>query len=79
MMGNVIELTSSTFNYYQNFPEKNKSKDIKLNANIVTVRGASFAATPEQIENKHLLLTLRQGVERDDKKSYIGFRLTCYP
>jgi formylglycine-generating enzyme required for sulfatase activity len=77
MMGNVMELTSSVFNYYEDFPEKEKNKI--FDANVFTVRGASFAAAPIQIKNKHLLLTLRQRVEPNDKNNYIGFRLSCYP
>jgi serine/threonine protein kinase/formylglycine-generating enzyme required for sulfatase activity len=78
MLGNVMELTSSPFDYYRNFPENKKRK---LDRNIVTVRGASFEAGKYQelIKNNHLLLILRQGVRRNEKLKYIGFRLTCFP
>lgn len=76
MLGNVMEWTGSTFVYYPNFPEEHKDPNSKVNL-FITVRGASFAATKDQIKNNHLLLTFRQGVPGDAKYPYLGFRLVC--
>lgn len=78
MMGNVLEWTSSTFQYYPGFPE-----NIKENENVsgkITVRGVSYTKkfnAAETLQKKELLLTLRQGVSPDRKYDFLGFRLTC--
>jgi eukaryotic-like serine/threonine-protein kinase len=76
MMGNVMEWTSTTFDYYPEFPDSAKRPDI--NANIfMTVRGLSFAAEKEKMQKVNLLLTYRQGVGADKKYKFLGFRLVC--
>jgi serine/threonine protein kinase/formylglycine-generating enzyme required for sulfatase activity len=78
MMGNVTEWTFTTFKYYPNFPKEDEDPNIKANI-FITVRGSSFAATKDQIKNKHFLLTSRRAVPGDTKASYLGFRLVCRP
>jgi hypothetical protein len=51
--------------------------DIKANI-FITVRGSSFAATKNQIQNKNYLLTSRRAVPGDTKAPYLGFRLACH-
>ncbi len=78
MMGNALEWTGTTFRYYPGFPKEDVSPDIKANI-YITVRGSSFMAPKDQIKNKHLLLTNRQGVPGDTKAPSVGFRLVCHP
>lgn len=74
MMGNVLEWTSSTPEYYPNFPE-NLKKDV---SGRITVKGVSFTKSKAETLNKtELLLTLRQSVLPDKKFDFLGFRLMC--
>lgn len=76
MLGNVMEWTFSTFKYYPNYPDEDKDPNSKVNL-FITVRGASFAASQDLLENQKYLLTVRQGVAGDFKSSFLGFRLVC--
>jgi formylglycine-generating enzyme required for sulfatase activity len=76
MMGNVVEWTSTAYNFYENFP---KYKAYPFDPKKFTVRGASFASSPDQIKNHRFLLTFRQGVEDTNASPTLGFRLACYP
>ena len=77
MMGNVMEWTSTTFDYYPKFAGR-KRDDIGANI-FMTVRGLSFAAEKEKLERVNMLLTYRQGVPADSKREFLGFRLVCRP
>lgn len=77
MMGNVVEWTSTTFDYYPGFKGK-PDKRLKNNFYKV-VRGASFMADEGQRKNPHLLLTDRTGMPADSREPYLGFRLVCHP
>ncbi len=76
MMGNVMEWTSTSFDYYEGY---RGSKDENFEKDFFTVRGASFKSTPDQLKNNHLLLTYRRGASGDAKQPYLGFRLVCHP
>ncbi len=75
MMGNVLEWTSSTPEYYPDFPEKIKKEPI---SGKITVRGVSYTKKlKETLQKTELLLTLRQGVSPDKKFDFLGFRIRC--
>ena len=74
LMGNVLEWTSSTLDYYPNFPAARKEPI----SGKITVRGVSFTKEGvDQLQKTPLLLTLRQGVSPDRKFDFLGFRLAC--
>ena len=76
MMGNVLEWTSSTFQYYPGFPD-NLKEDA---SGKIAVRGVSHTKkfnAEETLKKTELLLTLRQGVSPDRKYDFLGFRIMC--
>ncbi len=74
MLGNVLEWTSSTFDYYPNFPDNLKQPAVGL----ITVRGVSYTKQGrDQLNKTSLLLTIRQGVSPEKKYEFLGFRLMC--
>ncbi|MEO7674047.1 MAG: SUMF1/EgtB/PvdO family nonheme iron enzyme, partial [Pyrinomonadaceae bacterium] len=74
LMGNVLEWTSSTLEYYPNFPSGKKEPI----SGKITVRGVSYTKEGrESLQKTGLLLTLRQGVSPDRKFEFLGFRLSC--
>jgi serine/threonine protein kinase/formylglycine-generating enzyme required for sulfatase activity len=74
MMGNVLEWTSSEFQFYPNFPT-GKREPV---SGKITVRGVSFTREgADSLRKTDLLLTLRQGVSPEKKFPFLGFRLAC--
>lgn len=76
MMGNVLEWTSSTFQYYPGFPDNLK----EVSSGQITVRGVSHTKkfnAEKTLKKTEFLLTLRQGVSPDKKYDFLGFRLVC--
>jgi formylglycine-generating enzyme required for sulfatase activity len=77
MMGNVMEWTSTTFDYYRGFTG---GMNPKVGTDVYkTIRGLSFAAEKEKMQRVNLLLTYRQPVTPDSKFDFLGFRLVCRP
>lgn len=76
MMGNVLEWTSSTFQYYPGFPGNLKEDT----SGKIAVRGVSHTKkfnAEETLKKTEFLLTLRQAVSPDKKFDFLGFRLMC--
>lgn len=74
MMGNVLEWTSSQFEFYPGFPPGEQESV----SGKITVRGVSYTKEGMAMLRKtDLLLTLRQGVSPDRKFPFLGFRLAC--
>ena len=76
MMGNVLEWTSSTLQYYPGYPDNLKEDT----SGKIAVRGVSHTKkfnARETLKKTELLLTLRQAVSPERKFDFLGFRLMC--